>query len=304
MKELYMSKVNAKILPLHGELAYAEQKKCFDSYFSPNVIVATNVAQTSITIPNISAVVDTGKENQIEAHNGIKNLVTRNISQADILQRKCRAGRTRNGKYILCSNVLFEERPEFTVPEIQRTLLNQKVLRLAAQRIDAVDFEFFHQPDIEEIKRAKQTLIDLGALSKNDEVTPIRYKMAKMPVSVESARMIAEAEKYGVTEEVIYIASILEFGGLLMRDIGYRKFTYEANSDLLAELDVWNAIQNIKEIKKEIKLEEMGINENAYRRIKEQIEKMHIALDGVVEMKSDSKKRECIRKASGKTIIT
>lgn len=280
MEKLSSNNVKAKVLPLHGELDSEEQKKCFCSYSLPKVVVATNVAQTSITIPDIDAVVDTGKERRLETYDGIQGLFLRDTSKADCMQRKGRAGRTKEGKYILCSDTYFEDREEFSVPEIQRCLLEQTVLRLATIGIDAVEFPFFHQPKVEELVRAKETLISLGALEEEGTVTPIGYKMAKMPVGVQSARMIIEAEKYGVTQEVIKIASILEIGTLLSKDASYSDFTYERESDLLAELDVWNKLQKMGFVK----FEELGINKKAFFRIKEHIKRMHEALKGVVQI--------------------
>lgn len=280
MKQLSSNNVKAKVLPLHGELDSEEQKKCFHSYSVPKVVVATNVAQTSITIPDIDAVVDTGKERRLETHDGIQGLFLRDTSKADCMQRKGRAGRTKEGRYILCSDSYFKDREEFSVPEIQRCLLEQTVLRLATIGIDAVEFPFFHQPNVEELVRAKETLINLGALKEDNTVTTIGYKMAKMPVGVQSARMIIEAEKYGVTEEVIKIASIVEIGTLLSKDASYANFTRERESDLLAELDVWNALQEMGYIK----FDEVGINKKTFFRIKEHIKRMHEALKGVVEI--------------------
>lgn len=291
IEKLREHQANAKILPLHGELDTEEQKKCFKSYTIPKVIVATNIAQTSIT-PNVDSVVDTGKERRSEAKDGIQGLFLRDISKADCLQRKGRAGRTKEGKYILCSDMPFEDREEFGIPEIQRSMLEQIVLRLASIKIDAIDFPFFHQPDVEELIRAKQTLIDLGALKQNNEVTPIGYKMAKMPISVESARMIIEAEKYGVTEDVIKIASIIEIGTLLDKEGSYRKFTRETESDLLAELDVWEALQEMEFID----FKELRINPKSYKRIKEQIQRMNEVLTGIVEITSSGNRR-AIKKA-------
>lgn len=292
IEELSSNNVKAKVLPLHGELDSEEQKKCFESYSIPKVVVATNVAQTSITIPDIDAVVDTGKERRLETQDGIQGLFLRDISKADCIQRKGRAGRTKEGKYILCSDTYFERREEFSVPEIQRCLLEQTVLRLATIGIDAVEFPFFHQPKVEELVRAKEALINLGALNQDNTVTPIGYKMAKMPVGVQSARMIIEAEKYGVTEEVIKIASIVEIGTLLSKDASYACFTRERESDLLAELDVWNELQKMGFVK----FEELGINKKAFFRIKEHIKRMHEALNGVVEI-TYSDDREAIKKA-------
>lgn len=292
IEKLSSNNVKAKVLPLHGELDSEEQKKCFENYSIPKVVVATNVAQTSITIPDIDAVVDTGKERRSETHDGIQGLFLRDTSKADCMQRKGRAGRTKEGRYILCSDTYFERREEFSVPEIQRCLLEQTVLRLATIGIDAVEFPFFHQPKVEELVRAKEMLIDLGAMKQDNTVTSIGYKMAKIPVGVQSARMIIEAEKYGVTEEVIKIASIVEIGTLLSKDASYSNFTRERESDLLAELDVWNELQKMGFVK----FEELGINKKAFFRIKEHIKRMHEALKGVVEITS-SDDRNAIKKA-------
>lgn len=292
IEEISSLDIETVALPLHGELDSQEQKKCFETYSVPKVIVATNVAQTSITIPDIDAVVDTGIERRMEVHEGIQGLFLRHISKADCMQRKGRAGRTKEGKYILCSNSNFETRAEFSVPEIQRGILDQIVLRLANCGIDATELEFFHQPSEDSLIRAKETLISLGAITENNEVTTIGHKMAKMPVSVHSARMIIEAEKYGATEEVICIASILEIGGLLNRKTAYYCFTQEESSDLLAEFDVWNKLSGLKYID----FKELGVNKKSYFRIKEHIKKMHNALEKFVTIKS-STNRSAIKKA-------
>lgn len=304
IEELSHCDVKAIILPLHGELDSAEQKECFANYSIPKVVVATNVAQTSITIPDIDAVVDTGTEKRMEVHNGIQGLFLKDISKADYLQRKGRAGRTKEGKYILCSNTLFENREEFSTPEIQRGNLDQIVLRLAACGIDATELEFFHQPSIELLTRAKEILVGLGALTIDNKVTSIGYKMAKMPVSVQAARMIIEAEKYGVTEEAICIAAIHEIGSLLnrrkekgLRVPSYSDFTDEDTSDYIAELDVWKMLEEMRYIH----FKDLGINRKAYNQIKEYIRKLHNSLNGVIEVKSSDNKnsinKNSIRKA-------
>ncbi|MCI8617199.1 MAG: ATP-dependent RNA helicase [Clostridia bacterium] len=298
MEDLSHSDIKAVVLPLHGELDSVEQKKCFLNYAMPKVIVATNVAQTSITIPDISAVVDTGTERRVEVINRVEGLFVRDISKADCMQRKGRAGRTMEGEYILCSNTPFEDREEFSTPEIQRGILDQIVLRLATIGIDATELEFFHQPSIETLLNAKETLIGLGALTKNNEVTPIGYKMAKMTVSVKAARMVIEAEKYGVTEDVICIAAIHEIGSLLnhRKEEGfhlasYYEFTDEDSSDYIAEL---NVLKKLKEMEY-INFKQLGINRKAYNHINEYIQKLQDSLKGVMEI-SSSGNRKSIRK--------
>ena len=282
---------NAVILPLHGELDYSEQKKCFQQYSLPKIVVTTNIAQTSITIPDIDAVIDSGVERRMEVFAGIQGLFLRNISRADCMQRKGRAGRTKEGKYILCSDYAWERRSEFSMPEIQRGILDQIVLHLATCGIDATQLEFFHQPSEVAISNAKTKLLNLGAL-KNNIVTPLGYKMSNVPISVEAARMIIEAEKYGVTEDAITIASILEVGSLLKRDGTYCRFTSETTSDLFAELDVWNFLKNSSFID----FDSLKINKKIYYRIKEHIQKMHEVLQGKIEI-TNTGDRKALRKA-------
>lgn len=282
---------NAMVLPLHGELDWEDQKKCFKHYPVSKVIVATNVAQTSITIPDIDVVVDTGEARISIAENGIQGLFLKPISRSDIMQRKGRAGRTKSGKYFLCSDIPMKYREEYSVPEIQRSILDRVVLQLATIGLDAEELEFFHQPDLSEIKLSKKALTDIGAFSEK-QVTAIGRKIVKMPVSVQVARMIVEAEKYGVTEQVITIASIIENGGLLSKEGKYNDFTSEYKSDLLAELDVWKSINQMKYID----FQKLGINKRTFFRVKENIQKLKEALAGIVEL-THNNDREAIVKS-------
>ncbi len=245
----------AEILPLHGALTPAEQKKAFLHYGRSKIVVATNVAQTSITIDDIDAVVDNGIEKKIEVRDGIEGLFIADTSQADCEQRKGRAGRTKEGIYVLCSRVKLEDREKFPVPEILRSRLDQLVLRLAVIGLDATELEFFHQPDHDEIARAKQTLIKLGAMTEDMQVTGVGRAMSHLPVDVRFARMLVEAERRGAIDDVIVIVSCLEAGSLRGRGKkdeegremipGWRSLTREHESDLLTELDLYNAAREM-----------------------------------------------------------
>ena len=275
-----LSQENATVLPLHGEMDWDEQKKCFEHFANPKVIVATNVAQTSLTIPDIDAVVDSGEARISIAENGIQGLFLKDISRSDIAQRKGRAGRTKSGKYFLCSDTPMEYRNEYSVPEIQRSILDRVVLQLATIGLDAEELQFYHQPEIEAILTAKKELTVIGAISGDNKVTDLGRKIVKIPVSVQLARMIVEAEQYGVTEQVITIASIIEMGGLLTKESHYYDFTLEKESDLLAELDVWNYISKIGYID----FKKLGIKKKSFFKIKEHIQKLKETLYGIVEM--------------------
>ena len=263
---------NAAVLPLHGELPYDEQKKCFKKYNLPKVILATNVAQTSITVPDIDTVIDSGDERRVETSGGIEGLFLKPCSKKDIEQRKGRAGRTHEGKYILCSDMEYKYRDEFGIPEIYRLSLEQVVLKLASVGIDATDIKFLHQPETEKIEAAKQLLITLGALSKENLLTDIGREMAKMPVSARIARMLVEARKYGYMQPMIKIAAILQNGSLKARGIEnyiHRNGSY--SSDLLYELDEFEFVRKNAPI--DFKGE--GINGKTYFRVLEYVKKLN-----------------------------
>ncbi len=287
-----LSGCGAIVLPLHGDLEPAEQRLCFRKYDQPKVVVSTNIAQTSVTIPDIDAVVDSGIERRVELVNGIEGLYLKAISQADCAQRKGRAGRTKEGVYILCSDMSLSSRPEFPKAEIERSRLDQTVLRLASSGIDATELEFFHQPDKAVLIEAKRALHALGAMTDDGSVTKTGHLMSKLPISVQFARMIVEAEKLQVVEDVITIASILEVGSLRDKSGNWANLTSEKGSDLLAELDIYKSAQG----KREEELRQMGIFTKSYWRAKELRSKLREALYGHVNFYS-SGDREAIKKA-------
>ena len=258
----------AVVLPLHGELDPEEQQRCFEKHDLPTVIVATNVAQTSITIPFIDAVVDTGVERRIELRDGIEGLFLNPVSQADCMQRRGRAGRTKEGIYILCSDMPLAMRSEFPQAEIERVRLDQLVLRLASIGLDATTLEFFHQPQRETLLEAKRALIAMGAMEEDGSVTKIGRDINRLPISVQYGRMVVEAMSRNVLGDVITIAAILEAGSLKGRDPYevWRHLTNEIKSDLLAELDFWKASQGKRA--KEMR-EELGLNSKSVFKARE-----------------------------------
>lgn len=277
---------DAIILSLYGDLSVKKQQKCFLKYSRPKVILATNVAQTSITIPDIDVVIDTGEEKRKEVRDGIEGLFLNNISKADCIQRMGRAGRTKNGKYILCSDKRFKDRDEFPVPDIQRTILDQLVLQLANYKIDATQIEFIHQPPVEALEDAKQILIDLGAI-KDNQVTTIGYRMSQIPLNVQTAKMIVTAEKLKVVEDVIVIASILNIGSLWNRKNNGEKLIQECQNDVLAELEAWKKFEGLE------KAERRGLtvfNYNNYVKVKEYVKKMREVLSDSVKISSSGDK--------------
>ena len=282
---------NAVVFPLHGEMDWEDQNKCFKKYKLPKVICATNVAQTSITIPDIDVVVDLGLARISDVKDGIQGVFLQKVSQADIMQRAGRAGRTKNGKYILCSDNLINYRPKFQKPEIERSLLERVVLQFANIGLDAEKIEFFHQPSKDAISLAKTELINLRVMNQVGVVTDIGKEMVRIPLNAQLARMIVEAEKFGVTEDVITIAAIVEMGGLLSKDKYYFSFTRERKSDLLAELDVWKYCNSLEKID----FEKEGINKKNFFKIKEHIKAIKEAVNGIITLKTSNNRNDILR---------
>lgn len=243
---LEQSGVQAVFIPLHGEQTPGEQNACFQRYNLPICIVATSVAQTSITIPNIDAVVDSGVEKRIEVRNGIEGLFTDYISLADREQRKGRAGRTRPGIYIDHCPLEPHDRPRFKVPEILASQLDHVVLRLSKAGLDVDTLDFFHIPDPYAIEHAKRVLVKLGCMDRQGRVTKLGSRIADLPLSVRSGRMLLEAVERGVASDVISIVAILEVGGIIDRKgYGSRLAEGERDSDCLAHLQVFKRARDI-----------------------------------------------------------
>lgn len=279
------------VFPLYGELSVEEQKKCFKNYSIPKIIVSTNVAQTSVTIDDLDVVIDSGKERRAEVENGVEGLFLRNISRMDCLQRKGRAGRTKKGDYVLCAYATLDDRKEYAVPEIQRSLLDQVVLRLAAISLDAEELEFFHQPLSSEIIIAKESLEALGAL-KNNIITDMGRCMAKIPLSCRFARMLIEAEKLHVVDDVLAITVILEIGSLLDYKNGgaYNKHVQEKESDLLAELKIWNLFKD----NRNIDFEKEGLSARSFFKIREMLNKLNTSLQDILVFGSTGDEKDIL----------
>lgn len=240
-QELRATGVHAEILPLHADLSSDEQDRCFKVYSRPKCVIATNVAQTSITIEDIDAVVDSGMERRIELDSGVQGLYLKPISFADSKQRRGRGGRCRDGIYIDHCPARPDERLEFPKAEILRTLLDQTLLRLAQQGFDAGELEFFHQPDRKAILEAKENLKLIGCMNENGHVTPVGKLVAQLPIEVRYGRMLVEARRLGVLSDVLTIVAILEVGGITDRKNPAWKYlcSAERQSDLLAQLVIY-----------------------------------------------------------------
>jgi ATP-dependent helicase HrpB len=291
--------IDAEILALHGELTSAEQKMCFMHYTRPKVVVSTNVAQTSVTIDDIDAVVDSGMERRVELVNGVEGLYLRSISLADSRQRAGRAGRTKPGVYI--DHCRESGRREFPIAEIERVRLDQSVLKLAMAGIDMEELRFFHQPAISEIHAAKASLQKLGCMDIDGRVTDIGKQISKLPLSVKFGRMVLEAIKLGVVGDIITAAAILESGALNTRrdkdgnptSVWRELVRGERESDIIAQMHLYDAAGQMMAHERF----DRGIHPTAYNRVKTLRKQIENALERRGIKTTTSSKRDHILQA-------
>jgi ATP-dependent helicase HrpA len=204
----------AEILPLYGRLSMEEQARIFKSGGGRRVVLATNVAETSLTVPGIRYVVDTGlaRVNRYSYRNKVEQLLTEPVSQASANQRAGRCGRVSAG---ICVRLYSEEdyraRPEYSEPEILRSSLASVILRMKALGLTDVErFPFLDPPQPRMIADGYQLLAELGAVDDENHLTPVGRKLARFPIDPRIARMILAAEREGCLAEVLVIAAVLE----------------------------------------------------------------------------------------------
>jgi ATP-dependent helicase HrpB len=209
------------ILPLHGELPPRDQDQAVARYDQPKVVVATNVAETSITIDGIRLVIDSGLARipRYDAHRGINTLLVERISQSSADQRTGRAGRTAPGKCVrLWSKAEQAERPGQEVPEIQRLDLSEVVLTLKAAGIDDLArFRWLEPPSEKALNHAEQLLLDLGALS--PAITELGRRMLAFPVHPRYSRMLLAAQEFGCVWHACLIAALTQGRDLVVRNV-------------------------------------------------------------------------------------
>lgn len=246
-----------KVFPLHAKLSEIEQQEALMEYPGYiKVVFSTDVAQTSITIPDIKYVVDSGCQKRIEEDGeGTRSLKLVPISNAESIQRRGRTGRVDDGVYISTRlnestpYVWLEEREPYPIPEILRTDASRNTLRLKCMGYDIENFDFYHMPSEASIARAKENLRLLGAFDEEDELTELGQRINKYPASTSSARIMAESERYQPAIRT-YLAAIIaakEAGGLkyYSSNVGKRweDLTDELESDFMVHLDLFIAAQ-------------------------------------------------------------
>ena len=264
--------IDAVIFPLHGQLPPQDQDLVFQHYNKPKIIVTTNVAQTSLTVDDIDAVIDTGLERRMEVLDGVETLDVHLISLADSIQRRGRAGRTKPGIYIWRGEVPRSALAPYPSPEIQRLLLAQTDLRLGCAGINMEEVDFFHQPPRDLVRDGRRTQKALGLRSPSGIITPMGRAITALPVDPHTAVMLIHASLFdddipGLLRNMVSMAAIAESQGITSQGSnGWRRFCpKESDSDLFAQLAVFRAAHGLTESE----LKHNGIKPAAFTRARE-----------------------------------
>ncbi len=257
-----------EVLPLFGRLSAADQHRVFSAPgagTSRRVVLATNVAETSLTVPGIRYVVDTGtaRISRYSARTKVQRLPIEPVSQASANQRSGRCGRVADGVAIrLYSERDLTARPEFTQPEVQRTSLASVILQMASLGLGAVeDFPFLDPPDKRQVRDGLALLHELGALQTGDDgaapttgesprLTDVGRRLAQVPADPRFARMLLQADVEGVVPEVLVLVAALSVQDVRERPLeqadaareSHRRFADE-HSDFVSTLNLWAYLQ-------------------------------------------------------------
>src|SRR5690606_5573052 len=254
-KHFARTKDPTEVLPLYARLSAAEQQRVFRPHRGRRVVLATNVAETSLTVPGIRYVVDPGtaRISRYSHRLKVQRLPIEPISQASANQRKGRCGRVAEGICIrLYSEEDFESRPEFTEPEILRTNLASVILQMTSLGLGDIEaFPFVEPPDRRNVKAGVDLLHELGAIDPSQKdprkrLTPLGRRLAQLPIDPRLGRMVLEADRNGCVREVLIIAAALSIQDPRERpaehqqaaDEKHRRFA-DPTSDFLAYLTLW-----------------------------------------------------------------
>ena len=248
---------NAEVLPLFARLSQAEQDRIFDGHTGRRIVLATNVAETSLTVPGIRYVIDAGtaRVKRYSFRSKVEQLLVEPISQAAANQRAGRCGRVANGICIrLYDEADFNGRPRFTDPEILRSSLAGVILRMKSLHLgDVAQFPFIEAPSGRAIADGYQLLSELGAVDDANELTPMGVELSKLPLDPRVGRMILEARERRALDEVLVIASALSVQDVRDRpleaqqqaDQAHAKFDDE-KSEFSGYLKLWKWINEAR----------------------------------------------------------
>ncbi|MFQ2876228.1 ATP-dependent RNA helicase HrpA [Mycobacterium sp. MS3] len=246
---------HTEVLPLYARLPTAEQQKVFAAHTGRRVVLATNVAETSLTVPGIRYVVDPGNAriSRYSRRLKVQRLPIEPISQASAAQRAGRCGRVAPGVCIrLYSEQDFESRPCYTEPEILRTNLASVILQMAALQLgDIENFPFLDPPDRRSIRDGVQLLQELGAFDPQGMITDLGRRLARLPLDPRLGRMILQAESEGCVREILVLAAALTIPDPRERPIdreeaarqSHARFADE-HSDFIAYLNLWGYLRS------------------------------------------------------------
>lgn len=278
-----------ELLTLYGRLSNADQQNIFRPKGKQRVILSTNIAETSLTVPNIRYVIDTGlaRISRYSSHSYTQRLPVEPIAQSSAEQRKGRCGRVSNGVcYRLYSEEDFSGRPQFTTPEIRRSNLSSVILRMLAFRLgDIRTFPFIEPPADHAIRGGYKILKELGAIQSDGasdheddvQLTRLGHQLARLPIDPTIARMLLQAKKENVIEDMVVIAAGLSIQDPRERptefaekaDEMHRRFTHK-ESDFLTLLNIWKAYHDEVEQLSQSQLRKFcKRNFIAYQRIRE-----------------------------------
>ena len=243
------------ILPLFGRLSNAEQHRVFNPGQRRRIVLATNIAETSLTVPGIRFVVDTGyaRISRYSNRTKVQRLPVEEISQASAKQRSGRCGRVADGIAIrLYSQENFEARPEFTDPEILRTHLASVILAMLALGLgDIQKFPFLQAPDSRAVRDGVALLSELGAISGGDRhaLTDVGRDMSRIPTDPRLARMMVAAHRLNILDQVTVIVAALSIQDVRERPLEKQQQAdefharFKANSDFISTLKLWSYLQ-------------------------------------------------------------
>ncbi|HEY0774742.1 MAG TPA: ATP-dependent RNA helicase HrpA, partial [Nocardioidaceae bacterium] len=261
------------VVPLYARLSSAEQHKVFERHTKRRVVLSTNVAETSLTVPGIRYVVDAGfaRISRYSFRTKVQRLPIEPISQASANQRKGRCGRVEAGICIrLYSEEDFESRPEFTDPEILRTNLASVILQMTALGLgDMARFPFVDPPDQRNVKAGVQLLEELGALDPREKdprrrLTRLGRQLVVLPIDPRLARMVVEADRLGCLREVLVIAAALSIQDPRERPADFRAQADQAHARFRDETSDFMTLTNLWRYVRE---QQRALSSSAFRRM-------------------------------------
>ncbi|HVV12824.1 MAG TPA: ATP-dependent RNA helicase HrpA [Amycolatopsis sp.] len=258
---------NTEVLPLYARLSAADQHRVFARHTGRRIVLATNVAETSLTVPGIKYVIDPGtaRISRYSHRTKVQRLPIEAVSQASANQRKGRCGRTSDGICIrLYTEEDFDARPEFTDPEILRTNLASVILQMTSLGLGEIaDFPFVEPPDRRQVSDGVQLLQELGALEQG-KLTEVGRQLAQLPVDPRLGRMVLEAAKNGCVREVMIITAALSIQDPRERPADKQEAAQQQHARFVDKTSDFQAYLNLWEYLRE---QQKSLSNNQFRKL-------------------------------------